>query len=129
MLQVVREQIDRIKPEVLYLTDPITFESKFIRSLSWKPTLVLGWRAANIPAGTDWSEFDVILSSLAGIRNMALKLGAKSVEHFFPGFPEWMNDYVRDASPDFDVVFSGTWSSNQHPQRNRYLKAIADEAA
>ena len=129
MLEIVREQIDRIKPEVLYLTDPVTFESEFIRSLSWKPNLVLGWRAANIPAGTDWSEFDVILSSLTGIRNMALKLGATSVEHFFPGFPVWINDYVRDLSPEFDVVFSGTWSSNQHPQRNRYLKAIADEAA
>ena len=129
MWQIVREQVDHIKPDILYLTDPITFDSEFIRSLSWRPKLILGWRAANIPAGTDWSEFDIIMSSLIGIRNMALRLGAKSVEHFFPGYPDWINDYVRDVVPDFDVVFSGTWSSNQHPQRNRYLKAIADEAA
>ncbi|MCK5104067.1 MAG: glycosyltransferase, partial [Cyclobacteriaceae bacterium] len=129
ILEVARKQVDRIRPDILYLTDPITFDSRFIRLLSWKPKLVLGWRAANIPADTDWSEFDVIMSSLSGIRNTALKLGAKSVEHFFPGFPEWINTHVGDVKPEFDVVFSGTWSLNQHPHRNRYLNVIADEAS
>ena len=129
MHQITCEQVNRIKPDILYLTDPITFDSKFIRTLSWKPRLIMGWRAADIPADTDWSEFDVIMSNLSGIRDMALKLGARSSEHFFPGFPVWLNRYANDVKPEFDVVFSGTWSLRQHPRRNRYLRLIACEAS
>src|SRR6185369_11593431 len=52
---IVRMQIEALKPEVLYLSDPINFDSNFLRTLSYRPKLVLGWRAANIASGTDWS--------------------------------------------------------------------------
>ncbi len=128
ILEITRKQINTLKPDILYLSDPITFDSRFIRSLSWRPQLILGWRAANIPDGTDWSEFDVMLSSLSALRNMALKLGARSAEHFFPGFPTWINDLVNDVRPKYDVVFSGQWTLKQHPRRNKYLQTIAKAA-
>lgn len=122
---IVRKQIELIKPEVLYLSDPITFDSRFVRSLSYRPKLILGWRAADIPSETDWSEFDIMLSCLSGLRDVARKLGAKSSEHFFPGFPVWMNDLTEAVQPSHDVVFSGSWTPIQHQGRNMLLSAVA----
>ena len=121
----VRRQIECIRPSILYLSDPVTFDGRFLRSLSWRPQLVLGWRAADIPDGIDWSGFDMMLSSLAGLRQIALELGAKAAEHFFPGYPAWINTRIPPGDPEYDVVFSGSWTTNQHVRRNRYLLSIA----
>ena len=129
MRAVVRRQIEAIKPDILYLTDPITFDGRFVRSLAWKPRTVIGWRAANIPSNTDWSSFDIMLSSLASLRQVALRLGAGAAEHFFPGYPAWMNHLTQEATPEYDVVFSGSWTPDQHPRRNQYLTSLARAAA
>jgi ubiquinone/menaquinone biosynthesis C-methylase UbiE len=126
---IVRRQIETFKPDVLYICDPLTFASDFIRSLAWRPHLVAAWRAADIPQQTDWSEFDIILSSLAGIRKAALSLGARAVEEFFPGFPERISQAVQHVQPELDLVFAGQWTLSQHLQRNRYLQAIAGAAS
>lgn len=129
LYEITRKQIETIKPDILYLSDPITFDSKFIRSLAWRPRLIMGWRAADIPQGTDWSEFDVMLSCLTGLRDAARRLGAKSTEHFFPGFPVWMNSQISTVQPDYDVVFAGSWTPEQHRSRNALLQAVADNSA
>ncbi len=126
---VTRKQIETIRPDVLYLTDPLAFDSDFIRSLNFRPRLVIGWRAANIKDYIDWSEFDVMLSALSGVRDIALKLGAKAVEYFFPGFPVHISKTISDVTPVYDLVFSGQWTLAQHPRRNRYLTEIANEAS
>ncbi len=126
--QITKAQIDQLKPDVLYLTEPLLLDSRFLRTLSHKPELVIGWRAAHIPAGTDWSEFDVILSCLSGIRSAALELGAKASEHFLPGFPSWIHGAVEEVEPANDVVFCGQWTQKQHPRRNALLDELAREA-
>ena len=128
LYDVVRRQIELLRPDVLYLSDPIAFDSQFVRSLSYRPQLVLGWRAADIPSETDWSEFDVMLSCLSGLRNVARTLGAKSAEHFFPGFPVWMNGLTETVQPTHDVVFSGSWTPVQHQGRNNLLAAVAADS-
>lgn len=122
---VVKKQIEMVQPDVLYLSDPTSYDSKFVRTLSYKPELVVGWRAADIPDGTDWSEFDVILSGLSGIRKIALQLGAKSTENFVPGFPEWVINNISQEEVSSDVVFIGSWTIDQHTKRNYYLNEVA----
>jgi ubiquinone/menaquinone biosynthesis C-methylase UbiE len=129
IFKTVKDQIEKFQPDILYLGDPILFDSKFIRILTWKPSLIIGWRAANIPETTDWSEFDIIFSCLSRLRDVALKLGAKHTEHFFPGFPDHIYDIIKNISPKFDVGFTGTWSLNQHPHRNYLLDHIAKNAS
>lgn len=126
---IVRRQIETFKPHVLYICDPVTFASDFIRSLAWRPDLVVAWRAADIPGQTDWTEFDIILSSLAGIRKAALSLGARAAEEFFPGFPARISQALQHAQPEYDLVFTGQWTLTQHLPRNRYLEAIAKAAS
>ncbi|HET6437338.1 MAG TPA: TylF/MycF/NovP-related O-methyltransferase [Anaeromyxobacter sp.] len=127
--EVVRRQIESLQPDVLYLSDPITFDGRFLAGLRSPPRLVLGWRAANIPAGTDWHGFDVILSNLTRLRKVALELGASSAERFHPGYPAWVNERLSDVRPEYDVVFSGQWTTAQHPVRNRFLERLAAAAS
>lgn len=124
LFEVVRYQVESFQPEILYLTDPITFDRKFVDSLSWKPKLVLGWRAATVSKNTDWSCFDVILSSATVCLNIAPQLGAKNTEYFFPGFPKHLAKRYKDIKPEWDVVFSGQWSP-LHQRRNTYLQSLA----
>jgi ubiquinone/menaquinone biosynthesis C-methylase UbiE len=126
---IVRRQIETFKPHVLYICDPVTFASDFIRSLAWRPDLVVAWRAADIPRQTDWTEFDIILSSLAGVRKAALSLGARAVEEFYPGFPARISQAVQQVQPEYDLVFTGQWTLTQHLPRNRYLESIAKAAS
>jgi len=124
LYEITQKQIEIFKPDILYLSDPITFDSRFLKSLSWKPSLILGWRAANIPKETDWSLFDIILSHLSVCRKQALELGARSSEYFIPGFPKLFADILNNEQKQFDVIFSGQYSP-LHQTRNAYLKEIA----
>ncbi len=124
---VLRLQIEQFKPDVLYMGHPVDFDSRFLRAVSWKPKLTIGWRAACVAPDTDWTEYDLIISHLRASRDQALRLGAKDVAFFHPGLPTWISDAVADEPRRFDVVFSGQWTE-QHATRNAYLLALAAEA-
>lgn len=126
---IVRAQIEAFRPDVLYTTDAMVFDSGFIRSLKARPRLVAGWQASDIPPNTDWSEFDLIVSPLAGLREAALRVGARDAADFLPGFPSWIHDEIRGIEPTEDVVFCGTWSTGQHEGRNRLLARLAESSA
>ena len=128
MKEIVKYQIDRFNPDIIYFSEPGTFDSRFVRTLKNRPRLILGWRAASIPEGTDWSEFDVILSSLTALRDIALVLGAHATEHFSPGFPEWIAETTQNISSTVDVVFVGQYTRKGHQRRNVYLRKIAEAA-
>lgn len=122
--QILLAQIDSFKPDVLYLGDPISYHSSFVRALSRRPALVIGWRAANIPAGTDFSAFDIIVSSSSACREKSLQHGARAVEHLLPGIPEAIAAGVGSIEEQFDLVFCGSWTP-EHARRNSYLTGIA----
>lgn len=124
MGEIALQQIEILKPDILYLSDPITFDSNFIRNLSYKPSLILGWRAASIPQSTDWTEFDVILSNHKVSLQRALELGVKSTEYFMPGFPAFLADVVKEEPKQWDVIFSGQVSP-EHTKRLESLKDVA----
>jgi cephalosporin hydroxylase len=122
--EIVRQQIEHFKPDVLYFGDPISFDRKFVDWLSWKPELVIGWRAAPVASTTDWSCFDILLSSASVCLDIARELGAKNCEYFYPGFPSFIANDVESQGIEWDVVFSGQWSA-LHSRRNAYLQAIS----
>jgi acetyltransferase-like isoleucine patch superfamily enzyme/ubiquinone/menaquinone biosynthesis C-methylase UbiE len=122
--EIVMKQVESFKPDILYLLDPINFDSNFIRSLKKRPSLILGWRAASIPERTDWTEFDSILSNLTTCQQQALKAGAKSTANYFPGFPILIADAIKNEQKEKDVVFSGQ-CSHEHTRRIAYLNSVA----
>ncbi|BDV00920.1 hypothetical protein TDMWS_10050 [Thermodesulfomicrobium sp. WS] len=126
--EITRKQIEEYEPDILYLNDPIGFSGTFVRKLSHKPNLILGWRAATFPHNIDWSGFDVMLSSLRPLLDLAVQRGAKHGELFIPGFPTSIADRIKDIKPSKDIVFIGQYTLNQHAKRGYYLRQIAKTA-
>ena len=124
LFEILLAQIEYYKPDVLYLTDPIHFDSKFVRSLTHRPDFIFGWRAAEVWETTDWSEFDLILSHLSVCRDKAIELGARKATFFCPGFTPDVYEQVSDVEEQYDIVFSGQWSS-AHSKRNSFLHHVA----
>lgn len=125
---VTRMQIDRLEPDVLYLSDSLTLDSRWIRTLSRRPPLVMAWHAAPVPATADWSEYDVLLSGLAAMRELALRKGVKAAELYMPGFPEEIVGEIGDVREEHDVVFAGSFVPGQHTKRNELLEGIGGMA-
>lgn len=120
---LVARQIAALAPDVLYVLDPIAFDGRFLATLEHKPRLVMGWRAANIPAGVTWDGFDVMLSSDAGCRARALELGAKAEASFRPGFPRRLAERVAGTPKTSDVVFCGQITI-EHGHRLQALEGL-----
>jgi|GEM_PF-1651936 len=125
---LVLRQIEIINPDVLYVLDPITFDARVLAGLRVRPKLVMGWRAANIPAGTSWAGFHLMLSSDEGCRRRALELGAAAAAAFRPGFPKALAERVADTPRSADIVFCGQMTT-LHKQRiaamTDYLTAVS----
>lgn len=124
MAGVVARQAEAFAPDVLYLADPVSFDSAFVRLLPRRPELVLGWRAANIPDWVDWREFDALLSSARPCLALALARGAREAVYAIPGFDPAIAEAVRGVAKAHDVVFSGSFTA-EHTARNSLLVEIA----
>jgi spore maturation protein CgeB len=123
MFEIAKKQVETFKPDILYNLDPITFDSRFIRNLSWKPSLIIAWRAATIPNQVDWKDLDVILSNSSVCLRHASKLGVKATEYYHPGFAPFIEQIVREEPKQWDVVFSGQWTP-EHKKRNAFLTEV-----
>jgi tetratricopeptide (TPR) repeat protein len=110
---VVRLQVATLRPDILFVSDPISFDSALIRSLSKRPSFVAGWPSAGISPWSDFTEFDLIISSDPHTRSVALKHGARATEHFLPAFPGWIAEAVRDEPKMHDVVLCGQLTNGQ----------------
>ncbi|MFV3077880.1 glycosyltransferase family protein [Niveispirillum fermenti] len=125
---LVRAQIRHYQPDILYLLDSITHDARFLATVDWQPSLILGWRAATIPVGTDWRGFDILLSSDAGCRATALVLGARRSAYFLPGIPVGHAASLGPAAAGKpDIIFCGHLT-REHAGRVSMLDAVAKEA-
>lgn len=123
--EMIRIRVAYFKPDVIYFADPIRHDAAFIRTLPHKPKLILGWRGADIPFGTDWSGYDVMLSGLPRLLTLAESLGAKKGVMFAPGVPQWIVDAVAGIQQTVDVCFVGSISPSQHVHRRALLDFLA----
>jgi len=121
-LLVAAMQIQMFRPDVVYFTDVVQFDSRFLRKLPNRPSVLIGWRGFGIPAGTDLAEYDVIVSSFDRIFTEAPRFGAQDVQRHYPGFPD---DFQAADTPVYerDVIFSGSVTS-QHVSRVALLQLI-----
>jgi cephalosporin hydroxylase len=122
---ILRAQINYYKPDIFYTLNPLEFDSKFLNSVTHKPNLVVGWRAADIPADVDWDRFDLILSHLSVCRNLAEKHGAKNADFFHPAVSEEIGKRVAEEKKLYDVVFTGQWSGI-HKERNQIISYLVE---
>ncbi len=127
--EMLRQQVELLRPDVLYIGNPTPpLDSAFIRSLSFQPAIICGWRCASIPPTTDWSAFDIILGDALPILNVAKKHGARNAILMHPAFPRWLADWHADIQPEKAILFAGSASGGQHNQRDLYWEALAKAA-
>lgn len=127
--EIPLRQIEEFEPDILYLSDPVTFEGNFLRKLRHKPKLVIGWRGAAFPPNIDWNGFDIMLSSLEPLLDHAVQCGARAGEMFFPGFPPKFFERIKRITPTIDMVFVGQYTLSQHAKRGYYLRKAALNAS
>ena len=124
MHQIAKHQVDAFKPDILYLSHPIEFDERFIQQLSWKPRFIMGFRAAPIPPGCNFSSFDLMLSTMPSLLDQCKGLGVSHVEFYRPGFPNLVLEQLGEVQQEVDVAFSGQWTS-QHEHRNHIITEVA----
>jgi acetyltransferase-like isoleucine patch superfamily enzyme len=117
-------QIQTIRPDILYLLDPIAYDSSFLRALSHRPPLVAGWRSAPVPADRDFSEFDAMFTNTRFHADLLSRQGARRVEWHMPGFRRSLWETCKDEPRTWDLSFTGQWSDD-HQERNRLLMEIS----
>lgn len=122
--EIAAMQVNAMKPDILYVTEPVYYDRRFLALLTHRPRLVMGWKAAAIPPGTDWHGYDLMLSNFKLTFEVGPKIGAKRVEHITPGFPETLAEELPDEPKSWDVSFLGSISS-EHRVRTDYLNHLA----
>ncbi len=119
------EQIERFAPDIVYTTDVHTLHTGFYNRLAKRPPVIAGWRGFPLPADTDLSAYDLILTSFDRIFDEATARGAKRVERFHPGFPEHIPVLKEPRKIEWDVVISGTMTQ-QHARRIQMIDMLAE---
>lgn len=126
--EILRYRIETWKPDIVYLTDATRFDTRFFRSLTWRPRLIMGWKGADVPFSTDWTGYDAILSGLPRLLEVAERMGARRGVLFHPGMPQWIADAVAAIPQDTDVCFAGSVFPFQHDKRLVLLDGLARAA-
>jgi len=121
----VQKQVEKIRPDILYVADPIQFDHSFIKRLKWKPKLIIGWRSSTIKQSTDWRDYDIILSHLTYCLNKATSIGADSSKYFLPGFSRSVFKKIKQDLKKWDFIFTGH-AMPLHKRRNNYLIELAN---
>jgi len=123
-LEIAARQVDAARPDILYITEPVAFDRRFLSLLTHRPRMIVAWKAAAIPPGTDWHGIDLILSNFTPTFGRALERGAARAEFFTPGFPDHLAEELPDEGKFWDVSFIGSVSS-EHRTRTDYLNSLA----
>ena len=104
---VLAAQVTRIRPDVLFITDPCSIDSRFVRLLPLKPTFVVGLRSGMIPAWADFTAFDLILSGEQFSKDLPLAHGATASEHISAGFAARFISFDAPREPKLELLCAG----------------------
>ena len=121
---LVAHQIEIIKPDILYISNPVFFNHAFWNCLKWKPKLLIGWRASIFDKNTCLHGYDILLSHLQYCKKEAILRGARSVEYLLPGFSKRIIKHIRRDEKKWDFIFTGN-ATGLHKRRNKYLIDVA----
>lgn len=124
--EILALQLEKISPDVLYLSDIPGFDFSILSRLRNRP-LIVGWHATVVDERIAWSEIDLLLSGIAPLREKAVALGAKSAECYMPGAPAYKIK-PGSARRSGDLVFSGSFAGGIHNERIEQYRALSRSA-
>ena len=124
--EILLEQIAYYDPDILYVMDPITLDSSFLRAIKRRSMIIIGWRAAPIHPSIDFSEFDFIFSSVPDLFTQMRAQGAEQPRFFLPGVDVEFMKSLPTVEKQADISFSGQYGP-LHVRRNMLLLNLAQQ--
>ena len=123
--KVTKAQIERIKPDVLYIQEGNILPDAFIAKLKPLVKLIVGQVASPIPSQRTYRSYDLVLTSFPHFVERFRKRGIAS-EYFRLGFDERVLNEIDVINPKFDVTFVGG-ISKAHRQGYELLKEVSEQ--
>lgn len=119
---ILLAQIEDHRTEVFYNTDPVRFDTRFLRRMPGHVRHRFAWRAA--PSGrADFSGYDLMLCNFDSILEGFRREGIGAA-WFAPAHDPVMEEYATASPRPVDVAFIGTYSRH-HRRRAEMIEAIA----
>lgn len=120
---VLRAQIRAFRPDVIHFQDPARTDTAFLHEIRADVRLITGQIASPVPPGTDFSPFDLMLSSLPHFVARFAENGIPS--HYFQlGFEPKVLARLQPKQTQYPLVFVGGLSG-AHSSRTQLLEEIA----
>lgn len=120
---VLWAQIQEFQPDVIHFHDPARVDSNFLREIRPNVRLITGQIASPVPAGADFSQFDLMLTSFPHFVARFIEQGLAS-RYFRLGFEPKLLSRLTERRPEYPVVFVGGLSGS-HSGRTKLLEEIA----
>jgi Macrocin-O-methyltransferase (TylF)/Glycosyl transferases group 1 len=124
-IEIALAQVEKLNPEVLLVTNPEEYDSKFIRMVTKRPEKIIAWIFKPFSKDMDLSSFDIVFASHPKLAELALKGGAKKVENLLPFFSPFLPELIISKSKQLDLLYIGAWENN--PELYNYLISIVRE--
>lgn len=123
---VLLEQVKDYRPDVIHFQDPGGIDPTFLREIRPYVRLITAQIACPIPSGTNFKEYDLMLSALPYYVERFKQLGIESF-YFKLGFePNILNYLKKEEVKLYNVVFIGGFSSS-HVERIHYLEQLSQQ--
>jgi Glycosyl transferases group 1 len=124
---ILFHQLQKISPDVIYLSDIPCFNFGLLDSLRNKPFMV-GWHATALSPQIQWPKLDLVLSGIKAIRMRALELGAKSTHEFMSASPNYRHlSSASSSTENINIGFAGSFFGGLHEARARLLFETASK--
>jgi hypothetical protein len=120
--QILAAQIEYYQPDVLHIQDMNSISSSFLRQIRPYVSLIVGQIAYQIAPNANFSEYDLVLSSLPHYVQWFRKQGLNS-QLFRLGFEHTLLPKLTTSSPPYPVGHIGSYGP-VHRERNELLEAL-----
>lgn len=124
-LEFLANLIDFEKPDILFISDAIEYDYKLTKLLKHKPKLIIAWRSQSVSDDMDWRDYDIVVSNMYKIKELASQKGVKYFEEFYPAFPNFIINNLDPINYEYDLSFAGQITLD-HIKRIKYLEIISN---
>ena len=124
-VKILRAQIEAFKPGILYNQEPAVIRSPLLRSFRAPGRWIVGQIASALPAGEDFSAYDLMVSSLPNFVAQFRARNVPAVCNRLAFEPTVLERVGHSKERDIPISFVGNLSLD-HPGRLALLEKIAE---
>jgi spore maturation protein CgeB len=125
--KIIKSQVEKIKPDILYIQESNILSDKFISKLKPMVKLIVGQIASPIPSHRTYKFYDLVLTALPYFVERFNEKGIKS-EYFQLAFDERILNEIGPIEHELDFTFVGG-VSKAHADRYELINTLSESSA